>query len=68
MMENNYEYSKNLFHFCQRYKIPFIYASSAAVYGADKHFKEELAFEAPLMSMAIRNFSSINIYAGTKPI
>ncbi len=48
MMDNNYEYSKNLFHFCQRHKIPFIYASSAAVYGADIHFKEELAYEGPL--------------------
>jgi ADP-L-glycero-D-manno-heptose 6-epimerase len=48
MMDNNYEYSKNLFHFCQRHKITFIYASSAAVYGADIHFKEELAYEGPL--------------------
>lgn len=48
MMDNNYEYSKNLFHFCQRHKIPFIYASSAAVYGADIHFKEELTYEGPL--------------------
>lgn len=48
MMENNYEYSKILFHFCQRHRIPFIYASSAAVYGADKRFKEEPAFEGPL--------------------
>ncbi|WP_031435479.1 ADP-glyceromanno-heptose 6-epimerase [Methylomarinum vadi] len=48
MMENNYEYSKVLFHYCQQHKIPFIYASSAAVYGDDKHFKEELAFEKPL--------------------
>lgn len=48
MMENNYEYSKSLFHFCQRHQIPFIYASSAAVYGAGMHFREELACEAPL--------------------
>ena len=48
MMENNYEYSKLLFQYCQRRSIPFIYASSAAVYGSDKMFKEELAFEAPL--------------------
>jgi ADP-L-glycero-D-manno-heptose 6-epimerase len=33
MMENNYEYSKNLLHFCQNKNIPFIYASSASVYG-----------------------------------
>ncbi len=48
MMENNYEYSKALFHYCQQHKIPYIYASSAAVYGDDKHFKEELAYEGPL--------------------
>ena len=48
MMDNNYEYSKGLFHYCQQHKIPFIYASSAAVYGADNHFKEELAYEGPL--------------------
>jgi ADP-L-glycero-D-manno-heptose 6-epimerase len=48
MMENNYEYSKILFHYCQQHKIPFIYASSAAVYGADTHFKESPEFEAPL--------------------
>jgi len=48
MMENNYEYSKALFHYCQQHKIPYIYASSAAVYGDDKHFKEQLAYEGPL--------------------
>lgn len=48
MMDNNYEYSKTLFHYCQSHKIPFIYASSAATYGADLTFKEELAYEGPL--------------------
>ncbi|MBS3963165.1 MAG: ADP-glyceromanno-heptose 6-epimerase [Methylomonas sp.] len=48
MMSNNYEYSKALLHYCQDHKIPFIYASSAAVYGADLTFKEELAYEGPL--------------------
>lgn len=48
MMENNYEYSKILFHYCQEYRIPFVYASSAAVYGADTNFRESLEFEAPL--------------------
>jgi len=48
MMENNYEYSKILFHYCQQHEIPFIYASSAAVYGADMQFKEGLEFESPL--------------------
>ncbi|MGH8477981.1 MAG: NAD-dependent epimerase/dehydratase family protein, partial [Methylococcales bacterium] len=34
MMENNYEYSKIILEFCARTRTPFIYASSAAVYGA----------------------------------
>jgi ADP-L-glycero-D-manno-heptose 6-epimerase len=48
MMESNYEYTKILFHYCQTHKIPFIYASSAAVYGDDNSFKEELKYEGPL--------------------
>jgi len=48
MMENNYEYSKILFHYCQTRRVPFIYASSAAVYGSGNPFKEGLAYEAPL--------------------
>ncbi len=48
MMENNYEYSKTLLHYCQSHKIPFIYASSAAVYGDDEHFTEQLEYERPL--------------------
>jgi len=48
MMENNYEYSKTLFHYCQEYKIPLVYASSAAVYGTDTNFKENPKFESPL--------------------
>lgn len=48
MMENNYEYTKVLFRFCQAQKIPFIYASSASVYGGGRIFKEDSANEAPL--------------------
>ena len=48
MMENNYQYTKQLFHYCQVHEIPFIYASSAAVYGGNKAFKEDLDFESPL--------------------
>ncbi|URJ23910.1 ADP-glyceromanno-heptose 6-epimerase [Blochmannia endosymbiont of Camponotus sp.] len=35
MMENNYQYSKDLLFYCVKNKIPFIYASSASVYGKD---------------------------------
>jgi ADP-L-glycero-D-manno-heptose 6-epimerase len=48
MMENNYEYTKILFHYCQKHKIPLIYASSAAVYGAEDNFAEQLEYEQPL--------------------
>jgi ADP-L-glycero-D-manno-heptose 6-epimerase len=48
MMRNNFEYSKSLLHFCQSKRIQFIYASSAAVYGASKEFREDRACEAPL--------------------
>ena len=37
MMQNNYEYSKQLLLFCIERKIPFIYASSASVYGRGKN-------------------------------
>lgn len=48
MLRNNYEYSKHLLHYCLDRHIPFIYASSAAVYGAGKVFREDRACEAPL--------------------
>src|SRR3989339_940996 len=48
MMANNYEYSKTLLHYCLEHEIPFIYASSAAVYGGSDVFKEELNYEKPL--------------------
>jgi ADP-L-glycero-D-manno-heptose 6-epimerase len=48
MMKNNYEYSKALLHYCLQWKIPFLYASSAAVYGGNLTFKETPENEAPL--------------------
>ncbi|WP_108652494.1 ADP-glyceromanno-heptose 6-epimerase [Dongshaea marina] len=49
MMENNYEYSKDLLHYCQEHSIPFIYASSAATYGGrTDNFIEDPKFEQPL--------------------
>ncbi|RKF22150.1 ADP-glyceromanno-heptose 6-epimerase [Alginatibacterium sediminis] len=48
MMENNYEYSKEILHYCLEREIPFLYASSAATYGDTKVFKEEKQFEGPL--------------------
>lgn len=48
MLRNNYDYSKHLLYYCMKHKIPFIYASSAAVYGAGKVFQEQREHEAPL--------------------
>ena len=48
MMDNNYSYSKVLFHFTQQKEIPFIYASSAAVYGLNTKFTEEKINEKPI--------------------
>lgn len=48
MLRNNYEYSKTLFHYCQKKQIPFIYASSAAIYGNNKTFSEQPENEKPI--------------------
>ena len=48
MMKVNYDYTKALYHYCKTRKIPFVYASSAAVYGGGTTFREEFEFEAPL--------------------
>lgn len=49
MMDNNYQYSKELLHYCLERQIPFLYASSAATYGGrNDNFIEERQFEEPL--------------------
>ena len=48
MLANNYRYSMSLLRHCQDNDIPFIYASSASVYGAGPAFREEATAEAPL--------------------
>jgi len=48
MLRNNYEYSKTLLHYCIDKKIPFIYASSAAIYGGSNVFQEKLQYEKPI--------------------
>lgn len=49
MLENNYNYSKDLLHYCLDNQIPFLYASSAATYGGRKdNFIEDRQFEKPL--------------------
>lgn len=49
MMRVNYSYSRDLLHQCLGRKVPFIYASSAAVYGhGSTPFTESEAHERPL--------------------
>ena len=57
MMRNNYRYSKTLVDWCQDVQIPFLYASSASVYGSGTVFREERAYESPL-----------NVYAYSKAL
>jgi ADP-L-glycero-D-manno-heptose 6-epimerase len=49
MMETNYRYSVDVYEYCVAKRVPLIYASSAAVYGASTVFKEsDTAAERPL--------------------
>lgn len=48
MMDNNYAWSKALFEYCQTVRVPLLYASSAAVYGASQVFSERPENERPL--------------------
>ncbi|HET9087822.1 MAG TPA: ADP-glyceromanno-heptose 6-epimerase [Acidobacteriaceae bacterium] len=48
MMDNNFTYSKELLHFALQNRIPFVYASTAAVYGLSQRFRPEPENERPL--------------------
>ncbi|MBN4666940.1 ADP-glyceromanno-heptose 6-epimerase [Pandoraea nosoerga] len=48
MMENNFRYTRALFEACQAQTVPFLYASSAATYGASETFVETREYEKPL--------------------
>ena len=56
MMQNNFEYTKNLMHFAADRKIQMIYASSASTYGSGAHgFTEKPECE-----------EALNVYAFSK--
>lgn len=56
MMQNNFEYTKNLMHFAVDRKIQMVYASSASTYGSGTNgFREEPACE-----------EALNVYAFSK--
>ncbi len=48
MMQNNYRYSRTLLEFCTGQEVPYIYASSAAIYGDKTEFRESPECENPL--------------------
>ena len=48
MMDNNFTYSKELLRFALEHGAPFVYASTAAVYGASAEFEAVAANERPL--------------------
>lgn len=48
MMENNYRYSCRLLESSLELGVPFLYASSAAVYGSGRTFREARQYERPL--------------------
>lgn len=57
VMANNYDYSKTLLHWCLENSVPFLYASSASVYGMGANgFREERACERPINMYAYSKF------------
>src|SRR4030066_1778073 len=56
MMANNYQYTLELLNYCQNEEVPFLYASSASVYGSGKMFRESRECEAPLNVYAYSKF------------
>ena len=57
VMDRNYRYSKSLHDWCVARGIPFIYASSASVYGMGPDFVEQRAAERPLNMYAFSKFA-----------
>jgi ADP-L-glycero-D-manno-heptose 6-epimerase len=57
VMENNYDFSKRLLQWCIGKNIPFLYASSASVYGSgESGFRVERACERPINMYAYSKF------------
>jgi ADP-L-glycero-D-manno-heptose 6-epimerase len=56
MMDNNYQYTLELLNYCQNEEVPFLYASSASVYGGGNVFRESRECENPLNVYAYSKF------------
>ncbi|MDR0677041.1 MAG: ADP-glyceromanno-heptose 6-epimerase, partial [Elusimicrobiota bacterium] len=59
LMENNFEYTKMLVHYCHQKKIKFIYASSAATYGDGENSYSD---------KSITNLKPLNMYGYSKQL
>lgn len=56
LIEYNYQFSKDLLHWCIKTNTPFIYASSASVYGNNTTFSELRENESPINAYAYSKF------------
>lgn len=63
LMENNYGYSKKLWDFCAARQIPYVYASSAATYGAG-----ELGYNDVVTPEELKKLQPLNKYGYSKKI
>ncbi len=63
LMENNYGYSKKLWDFCAVRQIPYVYASSAATYGAG-----ELGYNDDVTPEELKKLQPLNKYGYSKKI
>lgn len=61
LMSNNYEYSKALWNYCTKRNIRYIYASSAATYGAG-----ELGYDDEKKRDALKKLQPLNKYGYSK--
>lgn len=67
MMENNYRYSLALMKACLEQGVQFLYASSAATYGASQTFREERQYEQPLNVYGYSKFLFDQVVRRTLP-
>jgi ADP-L-glycero-D-manno-heptose 6-epimerase len=69
IMDNNYKYSVKLLNYCQEKQIPFIYASSASVYGLGKNgFRVSRECERPINAYAYSKFQFDQYVRQTLPL
>ncbi len=67
IMQNNYAYTRDLYAYCGRHGVQFIYASSASVYGGGCIFKEATENEEPLNGYAFSKWSFDNHVRANPP-